>query len=38
MFGIEHIPLDGLVLYYRLLKGLLLRIDHASSSKHAQRT
>jgi CRISPR-associated endonuclease/helicase Cas3 len=33
MFGI---PVDGLVLYYRLLKGLLLRIDHASSSKHAQ--
>jgi len=30
------IPVDGLVLYYRLLKGLLLRIDHASSSKHAQ--
>jgi len=30
------IPADGLVLYYRLLKGLLLRIDHASSSKHAQ--
>jgi CRISPR-associated endonuclease/helicase Cas3 len=33
MFGI---PVDGLILYYRLLKGLLLRIDHASSSKHAQ--
>jgi CRISPR-associated endonuclease/helicase Cas3 len=32
-FGIEHIPL---LKYYRLLKGLLLRIDHASSSKHAQ--
>jgi len=30
------IPVNGLVLYYRLLKGLLLRIDHASSSKHAQ--
>ncbi len=30
------IPVDGLVLYYRLLKGLLLRIDHANSSKHAQ--
>lgn len=30
------VPVDGLVLYYRLLKGLLLRIDHASSSKHAQ--
>jgi CRISPR-associated endonuclease/helicase Cas3 len=30
------IPVDGLVLYYRLLKGLLLRIDHASSSKYAQ--
>jgi CRISPR-associated endonuclease/helicase Cas3 len=30
------IPVDGLILYYRLLKGLLLRIDHASSSKHAQ--
>lgn len=33
MFGI---PVDGLIPYYRLLKGLLLRIDHASSSKHAQ--
>jgi CRISPR-associated endonuclease/helicase Cas3 len=32
-FGIEYIPL---LKYYRLLKGLLLRIDHASSSKHAQ--
>lgn len=32
-FGIEYIPL---LQYYRLLKGLLLRIDHASSSKHAQ--
>jgi CRISPR-associated endonuclease/helicase Cas3 len=30
------IPVDGLIPYYRLLKGLLLRIDHASSSKHAQ--
>jgi len=30
------IPADGLIPYYRLLKGLLLRIDHASSSKHAQ--
>ena len=30
------ITVDGLILYYRLLKGLLLRIDHASSSKHAQ--
>ncbi|WP_299209457.1 CRISPR-associated helicase Cas3' [Thermocrinis sp.] len=30
------IPVDELILYYRLLKGLLLRIDHASSSKHAQ--
>jgi CRISPR-associated endonuclease/helicase Cas3 len=30
------IPVDGLVLYYRLLKGLLLRIDHASSSKQAK--
>ncbi|MDT7871748.1 MAG: CRISPR-associated endonuclease Cas3'', partial [Thermocrinis sp.] len=28
-FGIEYIPL---LKYYRLLKGLLLRIDHASSS------
>jgi CRISPR-associated endonuclease/helicase Cas3 len=33
MFGISA---DGLIPYYRLLKGLLLRIDHASSSKHAQ--
>jgi CRISPR-associated endonuclease/helicase Cas3 len=33
MFGI---PVDGLILYYRLLKGLLLRIDHASSSKRAK--
>jgi Predicted helicases len=33
MFGI---PVDGLIPYYRLLKGLLLRIDHASSSKHAR--
>lgn len=32
-FGIEYIPL---LKYYRLLKGLLLRIDHASSSKYAQ--
>jgi CRISPR-associated helicase Cas3 len=32
-FGIEYKPL---LQYYRLLKGLLLRIDHASSSKHAQ--
>jgi CRISPR-associated endonuclease/helicase Cas3 len=32
-FAIEYIPL---LKYYRLLKGLLLRIDHASSSKHAQ--
>jgi CRISPR-associated endonuclease/helicase Cas3 len=32
-FGIEYIPL---LKYYHLLKGLLLRIDHASSSKHAQ--
>jgi len=32
-FGIEYKPL---LKYYRLLKGLLLRIDHASSSKHAQ--
>jgi CRISPR-associated endonuclease/helicase Cas3 len=30
------IPVDGLIPYYRLLKGLLLRLDHASSSKHAQ--
>jgi CRISPR-associated endonuclease/helicase Cas3 len=30
------IPVDGLIPYYRFLKGLLLRIDHASSSKHAQ--
>ncbi len=30
------IPADELIPYYRLLKGLLLRIDHASSSKHAQ--
>jgi len=30
------IPVDELIQYYRLLKGLLLRIDHASSSKHAQ--
>lgn len=30
------IPVDGLIPYYRLLKGLLLRIDHSSSSKHAQ--
>jgi CRISPR-associated endonuclease/helicase Cas3 len=30
------IPVDGLIPYYRLLKVLLLRIDHASSSKHAQ--
>jgi len=33
MFGI---PVDGLIPYYRLLKGLLLRIDHASSSKQAK--
>jgi CRISPR-associated endonuclease/helicase Cas3 len=32
-FGIEYIPL---LKYYRLLKGLLLRIDHASSSKQAK--
>jgi CRISPR-associated endonuclease/helicase Cas3 len=34
-YGIEYKPL---LQYYRLLKGLLLRIDHASSSKyeHAQ--
>ena len=32
-FGIEYKPL---LKYYRLLKWLLLRIDHASSSKHAQ--
>jgi CRISPR-associated endonuclease/helicase Cas3 len=32
-FAIEYIPL---LKYYRFLKGLLLRIDHASSSKHAQ--
>jgi len=32
-FGIEYMTLLN---YYRLLKGLLLRIDHASSSKHAQ--
>uniref|UniRef100_A0A7C5WZV1 CRISPR-associated helicase Cas3 n=1 Tax=Thermocrinis ruber TaxID=75906 RepID=A0A7C5WZV1_9AQUI len=32
-FGIEYKPL---LQYYRLLKGLLLRIDHASSSKYAQ--
>jgi len=30
------IPVDGLIPYYRLLKGLLLRIDHASSSKQAK--
>jgi len=30
------IPVDGLIPYYRLLKGLLLRIDHASSSKRAK--
>jgi CRISPR-associated endonuclease/helicase Cas3 len=30
------IPADGLIQYYRLLKGLLLRIDHASSSKRAK--
>jgi CRISPR-associated endonuclease/helicase Cas3 len=30
------IPVDGLIQYYRLLKGLLLRIDHASSSKRAK--
>jgi CRISPR-associated HD domain protein len=32
-FGIEYKPL---LQYYRLLKGLLLRIDHASSSKQAK--
>ena len=32
-FGIEYKPL---LQYYCLLKGLLLRMDHASSSKHAQ--
>jgi CRISPR-associated endonuclease/helicase Cas3 len=30
------IPVDGLIQYYRLLKGLLLRLDHASSSKHVK--
>jgi CRISPR-associated endonuclease/helicase Cas3 len=30
------ISVDGLILYYYLLKGLLLRIDHASSSKQAK--
>ena len=30
------IPADGLIQYYRLLKGLFLRIDHASSSKRAK--
>ncbi len=30
------LPEEKLIKYYRLLKGLLLRIDHASSSKQAQ--
>jgi CRISPR-associated endonuclease/helicase Cas3 len=30
------IPADGLISYYHLLKGLLFRIDHASSSKQAK--
>ncbi|WP_448584000.1 CRISPR-associated helicase Cas3' [Thermocrinis sp.] len=30
------LPEEKLIQYYRLLKGLLLRIDHASSSKQAQ--
>ena len=30
------ISVDGLIPYYRLLKGLLLRIDHASSSRWAK--
>jgi CRISPR-associated endonuclease/helicase Cas3 len=30
------IPVDELIPYYRLLKGLLLRIDHASSSRWAK--
>jgi CRISPR-associated endonuclease/helicase Cas3 len=30
------IPMDELISYYRLLKGLLLRLDHASSSKRAK--
>jgi CRISPR-associated endonuclease/helicase Cas3 len=30
------ISVDGLIQYYRLLKGLLLRLDHASSSKYAK--
>jgi len=33
---IFKIPEEELIRYYRLLKGLLLRLDHASSSKHAQ--
>jgi len=31
-----NLPEEELIKYYRLLKGLLLRIDHASSSKQAQ--
>jgi len=30
------LPEEEVIKYYRLLKGLLLRIDHASSSKQAQ--
>jgi len=33
---IFNISIDELIGYYRLLKGLLLRIDHASSSKKTQ--
>ena len=33
---IFNISIDELMRYYRLLKGLLLRIDHASSSKKTQ--
>jgi hypothetical protein len=33
---IFNISIDELISYYRLLKGLLLRIDHASSSKETQ--